>query len=195
MCEEANMSTLITTETGLRALSPEEISKARNYLVATRDQLLNAIDGLSPAQWTFKEAPDRWSIAEIVEHIVIVEGFVHVRVRDSCTAEPAGTERDDGAIDALILEAVPKVVQKLQAPPRILPSGDWDLVEAARRFTENRSVTLDLLATAPCLRGRVQPHPILGPLDGYQWILAGTAHCARHLSQIANVKADPRYPS
>jgi hypothetical protein len=183
------------SERGVRAPSSEEISKARDYLLATREELLKAIGGLTPAQWTFKEAPDRWSIGEIVEHIVIVEGVVHGRVRGICAAEPVPAERDDAAIDAFVIEAVPKVVQKLQAPPPICPSGQWDLAEAARQFNDQRTLTLELLASAPCLRGRVVSHPAIGSLDGYQWILAGAAHCARHVAQIARVKADPRYPS
>ena len=39
------------------------------YLTQTRNDLVSALEGLSEAQLDFKPAPERWSIAEIVEHI------------------------------------------------------------------------------------------------------------------------------
>jgi hypothetical protein len=38
-------------------------------------------------------------------------------------------------------------------------------------------------------------HPVLGPLDGYEWILAAAAHSERHTKQILEVKADPNFPA
>ena len=38
------------------------------------------------------------------------------------------------------------------------------------------------------------PHPVLGPLDAYQWILRISAHSESHTKQIEEVKADPSFP-
>jgi hypothetical protein len=32
-------------------------------------------------------------------------------------------------------------------------------------------------------------------MDGYQWILAATAHAERHTKQILEVRADENFPS
>jgi hypothetical protein len=54
-------------------LSAGERDQALRMLAKSRQGFLKATEGLSPAQWTFKPAPDRWSIQECAEHIVILE--------------------------------------------------------------------------------------------------------------------------
>jgi hypothetical protein len=51
----------------------EEKSRAAHYLTTTRDRLLQILDGLCDQQLTFKPKSDRWSITEIVEHLVLFE--------------------------------------------------------------------------------------------------------------------------
>ena len=47
-----------------------------DHLAASRERLLQAVDGLSAEQRTFQPAEDRWSVAGCVEHIILVEDFV-----------------------------------------------------------------------------------------------------------------------
>lgn len=35
----------------------------------TRDELTRETENLTDAQWQFRESPDRWSIADVVEHL------------------------------------------------------------------------------------------------------------------------------
>jgi hypothetical protein len=42
-------------------------------LRTTESALLASIKGLTQQQWTFKAAPDRWSIEECAEHIILAE--------------------------------------------------------------------------------------------------------------------------
>src|SRR5262245_47593986 len=57
-------------------VAPSEREKAFRYLEETRTGVADAVKGLSEAQWKFKPAPDRWSIAEVVEHLAVVEDLV-----------------------------------------------------------------------------------------------------------------------
>lgn len=68
---------IMTDLAPLPLLSAEERKRAAAYLTRTQDSLLQAIADLTDWQWHFKPAADRWSIAEILEHLVIVEGRVH----------------------------------------------------------------------------------------------------------------------
>lgn len=49
----------------------------RQYLIdnltRTRDLIVEETKNLSPAQWAFKESPERWSINQVVEHLGIWE--------------------------------------------------------------------------------------------------------------------------
>src|SRR5664279_2339259 len=57
-------------------LTKEERDRAIDYLKETQKDFLAATEGLSDAQWKFKAAPDRWSIAEVAEHIAVTEGTI-----------------------------------------------------------------------------------------------------------------------
>ena len=69
-------------------LTSSELEQARLYLEQTRDYIAGATRGLSDAQWKFKPAPDRWSIAENVEHMVSVQELVLGPIREQLAAEP-----------------------------------------------------------------------------------------------------------
>ena len=59
-----------------QTLSPAERDHAVAELESSRKAFLEATSGLSEAQWNFKLAPDRWSIAECAEHIGVTEAYI-----------------------------------------------------------------------------------------------------------------------
>src|SRR5205085_12635419 len=65
---------------------------------STRADLLRSVEGLSAEQRDFRPSPDRWSVAEIVEHLSIVEGNV-VRLLGTLM-EKAGEEGAARVADA-----------------------------------------------------------------------------------------------
>lgn len=189
------MSAISTPPISSTLLSSQEVSKATEHLVSTRDGLLSAVRDLSDEQWNFRPEPDAWSIAGILEHLAVIEQRVHgvvARMPDADAAEPG---RINSEVEAIILAEVPKRSNKLKAPPFICPSGQCSPEESLALFLERRARTMELLAEAPSLRGHVVLHPVLGPWDGYQWILGVSAHCARHTKQILEWKACSGFPN
>jgi len=183
-----------TSNETLRSLSAQEKGRASDYLASTRDALLQAVDGLSPEQWRFNPIADRWSIGEIVEHLAIVEGRVHALVGRMSEAPVAELDRKDSEIDEFMLAAASKVTKKFEAPPMLQPTGQHSPGCFLGQFLDGRARTIRLLDVAPFLRGLLLPHPVFGPLDSYQWILATAAHTARHTTQILEVKAHSNLP-
>ena len=84
-------------------LSQKDRDAGVKYLEETRAKFLASIDGLSDAQWTFKAGPDRWSIAEVAEHIAVSETTILQLVRErvmkspKVPADPARATRREGA--------------------------------------------------------------------------------------------------
>ena len=175
-------------------LTSTEREQAARYLAATQDRMAETMKGLSDAQWNFKPAPDRWSIAEVMEHLAIIEGRIGEIVGKLGEAPVDAPDRNVKQVDAFVLADVPSRYPRITAPERVAPSGRCTGAEALERFLRSRVQTLELLASSPHLRGRVLPHPIYGPWDGYQWILAAGGHCARHTGQILEVKAHSNFP-
>jgi len=172
-----------------------EREQGLRYLAETRAGVIEAVKGLSEAQFNFKPAPDRWSIAETLEHIAMVEDAVLTGVRARLEKSPApAADRDVKQLDAMILEKVPDRSTKVQAPPQLLPAGHTTPAASLDRFLRSRQQTMNWLKSDSDLRGHVVDHPVFGPLDGYQWILAAAGHSERHTKQILEVKADPNFP-
>ena len=179
-----------------QGLTPADREKGLRYLADTRSGVIEATKGLSDAQWKFKPAPDRWSIAEIIEHIVLVENYLLENVRPQLASSTAPVpDRDVKQVDAMILARMPDRSTKAQAPPQIVPTGRWTPQVALDKFLADRQQTAAFLKSDANLRGPVVNHPAFGAMDGYEWILAIAGHSERHTKQILEVKADPNFPA
>ena len=179
-------------------LSSDEREFALKQFQTTHDNFLKSISGLSQKQWTFKPAPDRWSVAEVAEHIAVAESGIAGIVQNQVMKSPATPEKREQVKgkDEIILQRVPDRSHKAQAPEFLKPTGRWATeAELAKAFEESRKANMEYLRTTnDDLRDHFFDHPVLGTLDGYQWMLLVSAHSARHTAQIEEVKADPNFP-
>jgi hypothetical protein len=158
-----------------------------------RARLFAAVEGLSEEQQAFRPAPDRWSVAELVEHLSIVEGNVAALLgRLLGKAEESGEApvTPDAFGPVSIEEFVEQArVVKYEAPERIRPTG-LPLADSLARLEESRAALHALRPRIERADGRALrfPHPAWGPLDLYQWLLFVGAHEDRHLAQIEVLK-------
>src|SRR5258708_6193624 len=154
-------------------VTPTERDRALRYLAETRDNLKQVTKGLSDAQWNFKPALDRWSIAEIVEHLAVAEDLIVTNVLGKIEQAPAGSaDRDPKQVDETILTKTVDRTTKYQAPQPFQPTGCWAPQAALGHFLASRAQTAQALKSATDLRAHVVAHPGDVPLDGYAWILA-----------------------
>src|SRR6202165_2307947 len=129
-----------------QTLTQADKEKAATYLDETRDGLVAATKGLSEAQMKFKPAPDRWSVAETLEHIVLVEDSLLENVTDKVMKSPPGAaDRDTAKIDAMVLAMIPDRSHKAQAPPPVTPTGRWTPADRLERFLKTRAQMSELL--------------------------------------------------
>ena len=178
-----------------QALTQVDREKAEQYLQQTRDGVVEATKGLSDAQMKFKPAPDRWSVAETLEHITLAEDFLLLNDKDKIMKAPAGAnDRDTAKIDAMVVTMVPDRTQKRQAPGPLVPTGRWTSAETLDHFLKSRAQTIAFLESTPDLRAHVADSPLGQPMDAYEWLLFIAAHSQRHTKQILEVKADPNFP-
>jgi len=186
---------LLATASFGQALTQADKEKGVKYLEQTRDGVADAVKGLSEAQLKFKPGPDRWSVAEVLEHIALVEDGLFQNVTNKVMKAPAGAaDRDPTKLDSLVLAALPDRSHKAKAPPEFVPTGRWTANEALDHFVKARQNTIEFLQSTPDLRAHVAESPLGQPLDAYEWILFIGGHSARHTKQILEVKADPNFP-
>lgn len=187
--------------TSLTAADNGRMSEAeRSFLVdqleQTKKSVLESIAGLTPAQWTFKAAPDRWSVQQCAEHIVLAEGYIFGGSQKLLeTPAVPRPEKSNATVDHMLVAQVTNRSKKLTAPEPLVPSGKFATPEeAAKAFIEARDKSIAYAKTTDAeLRVHVGPGPA-GPMDAYQVLLLMASHSARHTAQIREVEADPNFP-
>lgn len=179
-----------------QTLTEADRERALQYLASTKQGVVDATAGLSEAQWNFKPAPDKWSIAQVVEHIAAAEDFLMGMVTAQVMKAPPRPPGDDvKAIDDMVVAKVPDRSHKAQAPEPLKPTNRFGSPQASlKHFTEARAQTEDFVKTHNDLREHAIDSPMGKKLDGYEWVLFVAGHSERHTKQINEVKADPNFP-
>jgi hypothetical protein len=194
-------SLLFMSAAGLMAQDNGRLTDSeRAFLVEQLEQskkgVLASIAGLTPAQWTFKAGPDRWSVQQCAEHIVLAEGYIfdgsQKVLATPAVPRPAASNSE---MDHKLVAGVTDRSHKATAPEPLVPSGKFATPEeAAKAFLEARDKSIAYAKTTDAdLRVHVGPGPV-GPIDAYQILLLMASHSARHTLQIREVEADPNYP-
>jgi DinB superfamily len=178
-------------------LTKADRDKLVDHLKKTEAAFLKSIDGVSEAQWTWKPAPDRWSVAETSEHITKAEDLLRGMVEGmmKAPAAPDILAKTQGK-DEVILKVIPDRTKKAQAPEPLIPKGAFAtkaaLIDA---FKASRAKTLAIAGGTSDLRAYASAGSPLGEMDAYQGLLFQSAHTERHTKQIEEVKATAGYPA
>ncbi len=172
-----------------------------DYMTQQREKFLATADGLSDAQLNFKPAEDHWSIREIFHHIWMVEGLTSRLMANLLKQAvennlPADADTEGSVLNSLASHAE-KLNGKFQAPERVMPIDAGSLEESITKMGETRAKILQPLDEL-CkydVSSLLYPHPALGPIHAYQWLLVMGGHESRHRNQINRIKEDANYPA
>jgi hypothetical protein len=192
---------ILLVSASLASLAAEPISKddrefALTSLQASRKLFLDSVAGLSENQLNFKPAADKWSIAEVAEHIALAEGLIFQAAQGALQTPARAKMADARKTDEKILAMVPDRTVKRSAPEPLQPHHQYKSVaEAVAAFNSLRDSHITYISeTQDPLREHFVNQPAFGDLDAYQWILLMSAHTERHVNQILEVKASPDFP-
>jgi hypothetical protein len=184
--------------TSAQDVSQADKDRTLAYLESTKKGVVEATKGLSEAQWNFKAGPDRWSIAQVMEHLAAAEDLLRDMDENKVMKSPAIALRDPvevKKIDEGLAAALPDRSHKLSAPEPLKPTNRFGTPEAAEKhFLESRATTEQFLKSTPDLRIHAVDGPTGVKLDGYEWILLIAGHTERHTKQMLEVKANPNFP-
>jgi hypothetical protein len=172
-----------------------------DYISAERDKFLATADGLSDAQLNFKTADGQWSIREIFHHIWMVEGLTARLMANLLKQAVENQLPEDPDCEGCVLHSLDTHAELLknrfQAPERVVPLDALPLAESIGKMGETRVKLLQPLEEL-CrydVSSMLFPHPALGPINAYQWLLVMGGHESRHRRQIDRIKADANYPA
>lgn len=177
-------------------LTDAERKYAITLLEDTKKALVQKVNGLTSEQLNFKPDADSWSIAECVEHIVIVESSLMEAQQTGLKSPADPSKRSEVKVkDEELVKMIEDRTTKRKTQESFKPSGKFGSFEATLlEFKTNRDKTiLYVKATSEDLRNHYNDFPF-GKIDTYQTILFAAAHGTRHTAQIADVMKNPGFP-
>ena len=165
------------------------------YLTSAAVHLKEAVDGVPREQRGIKPAPGRWSIAEVLEHLALVEtSIAKLIAKRGAEARAAGIGPETQTGTVLFTLDSQRVLDRrevIAAHERVSPQSGFDadaawaaLVKAQAEVRE-AVIGMDGLALGEI----THPHRTLGMLDLYQWITFTATHEMRHIAQIREIAA------
>jgi hypothetical protein len=177
-------------------MTQNERVKVLTWLEDSRKEFLTAIDGVTNEQWKWKPSPDRWSVGEVAEHIVLAEAAVFGNVKRAIASPPnlAWEDKTKGKTETLEAVLAPRR-GKAQAPEAIVPKAGMTKTQVIERFQTQRVEILKFATETDLpLKQYTIDNPFFGPLNAYHWLIYAPLHTMRHDKQIAEVKATAGYP-
>jgi hypothetical protein len=181
---------------GDSSLTKSERKFALEQFKNSKNNLLNAIKGLSTAQLNFKGSPESWSIAECTEHIAISETMLYGMFEGTLKVAPEPSKRSDVKMtDEQVIALITDRTNKVKTQEPFKPTGKFGSHEGAvKEFVTKRDEHISYVKkTKDDLRNRYQQLPF-GTIDAYQLILFIAGHTERHTKQIEEVKANTNFP-
>jgi uncharacterized damage-inducible protein DinB len=176
-------------------MTKTERAEIIDLLNKSEKEFLQAVEGLSEQQWSFKPGPDRWSVAECAEHIVLAEALLFETATKSLTAAADDKWEETLRKTDVLRRALPNRTTKVDAPAAIKPRQAMTRQQLMARFKEQRARALAYVQeTEAPLKAHTAANPFFGPLNAHQWLLYIPLHHLRHNLQIAEVKSSSSYP-
>jgi hypothetical protein len=159
----------------------------RSALDAQREALASAYEATPPELRDARSAEDRWSVAEVLEHLAQTERGV-ARLLTELIARAAPRPADEPFSERVFLHHVemPEFLDRTRRFRGTQPTGEMSATDA---WTELGRTRLDLIEAVERgaglrLEDHAYPHPFVGDLDLYQWIAFVGLHEVRHAEQI-----------
>ena len=174
---------------GAAPLTGAERQRLVSHLEMTAGWLNDEVSALSPAQLSFRRAPGSWTILEVLDHLNVTGNIYWV---DLQAAVKAPTGRKTTMTDVDLLWYGIDRTNREQAIPSEIPKGLSDIKAGLDAYRAHHARLLEYVRTT---QDDLRAHYVERQrCDAYQWALLISTHEQRHVLQIREIKADPRFP-
>jgi hypothetical protein len=156
-------------------------------LDAVHQQLTSAVNAVDPAILAKRPAENEWSVAEVVEHLCLVEGAVMNYLQAKLDQPPV---KISFLKKFLPMRIVSLRVKRLQAPKIVQPSNNLPPVDQLlKKYNTLRANTKEVCIKQgrERLSGVCFKHPYFGDMDGAAAVSMIAFHEQRHLKQIREI--------
>ena len=163
---------------------PKPLAELAANLEAERRRLIEMLSGLGADETTRPPGPNQWSAAQVVDHLLLAEGFTNdltaamanrARTAGEATGFPSGLDELAELPPATSMEAPPPIRPQKELPPE-------ELITALQTMAERTRASFVTLASLDPRRYRMD-HPLFGELDLGQWWAVHPMHYVMHIAQ------------
>ena len=164
------------------------------HLDATRVTLNTTVDAVPASIREIRPAPDRWSVAEVLEHLARVEEqltrLLTAKLSEAKSSGLLGPEVETSpVVGRLDAARVLDRSHRITSSEGVRPRGEMDSAASRVALERSRATLRELVAAYDglSLAAFTFPHPVLGVIDGYQWLAFIGTHEVRHANQIREI--------
>jgi hypothetical protein len=159
-------------------------------LESGRHDVLDAVDGVTEAVSLARPSPDRWSVLECLEHVVLVEERFQGWLENGTSIASVPKPENEGRLFNMVTDRSFKVT----APEAVVPSGRFRaLKEAVLAFNTYRDRSVNIVKDrAEALYTIGAQHARFGELNGVEVIHLIAGHARRHAAQIREMREAAR---
>jgi hypothetical protein len=178
----------------------KKVQEIVDSINADRQALLASIEGLSESQLKYTTADGQWSIEDILHHLALTDG-ANAKLMTGMLAKAESLNlAPDPSPDGSELNSLDKfkdvIKTRAQAPDFVNPRAHLPVEESLARLAASREKLMGAVEQLAQydLYQLTYPHPLLGNLHLYQWLIISGRHEARHTAQINRIKSEPNFP-
>jgi hypothetical protein len=159
-----------------------------------RSRLRKVLNRITAEQTSALPADEKWTIAQIVEHIAIVdESTVKICAKLLNRASEAGRSFDGTVTitDTFLQKGLEIALIKIEAPAFVQPNAGQTISESLARMdaTEDHANQLRVLFESVDGTEFKFPHPFFGEISAHEWLALKGGHEMRHIKQIERILA------
>lgn len=170
-------------------------SLERQHLVAhlevTASWLIDEVSSLSQEQLDFRRAPGSWTILEVFEHLVVVGPIYWDDLQSAVKAAPA-TGPSSNRDEDILWYGIDRTHRESAIASEMPPGKLHDIRAGLDAYRKHHAQLVQYVKTTrDDLRNRRVERQ---RSDAYQWALLISTHEQRHILQIREIKADPKFP-
>ena len=167
----------------------QELDSIIANLGKSQTALLSAADEVHAELWKTRPGEDRWSAAELIAHLAIVERAVIGKADRVAQHPPKRVPLLKRIHIPMALVRSRWIRRKSPVPIEPEMLHDKEEMLAALRTVRERSMAFLEETRSRNLREYCWKHPALGMLNTYQWMQFIAAHEVRHTKQMREIAA------
>jgi len=171
--------------------SIEQIYRGNNKI---RGRLKELVTGLTDGQTSTRPEGEKWTIAQIVEHIAMVDaGAMRICAKLLKEAQASGKTSDGKVVisDNFLQKGSEIATMKVEAPEFVHPNADQTIPDSLAKLDETSEQLEQMRELFESVDGTEFKfaHPFFGDISAQEWLALKGGHEMRHIRQIESVLA------